>query len=148
MCDFIEQLKCEAIENNYQIVYDKADDRKEKVIDFLGKRRLAVKVYAPGNNLFSHAFSIDKQSETFILYIRFDKSFYTCVAYKNAGKTSRYFDDEDLINKNLGAVFLYLECLGFKRVVAKEMMVVDLGEGPLATGFTSSALFNVLIEDQ
>ncbi len=147
MRDIIERLKHEAIEHNYQIGFDRADDRKDQIIEFLKKRRLAVKVYAPGNDLFAHSFSIDKPHEEFVIYVRFDRNFFTATAYKKVGQGSRGVDDEDLINKHLDSIFSYLETLGLDRVIAKKLIEVELGEGPLAAGLTANSLFSVFIED-
>jgi hypothetical protein len=147
MRDFIDNLKREAIERNYQIGFDKADDRKEQIIEFLKESGLAFKLDPPGNDLFAHAFLIDQPTYTFAIYIRFDRNFFTALAFKKYKQVRIPVDDEDLINKSLGPIFSHLENLGLTRVDVRQLMAAELGEGPLAAGLTGNKLFSVFIED-
>jgi hypothetical protein len=147
MKEIIETLKREAEANEYQPDIDLADERNDQMIDFIRRSKLKVKVDTPGNDLSAHSFRIDFADESFVLYVRFDRNFYTCAAYTKLGKTRRYVDDEEQINKRLGIVLGFLENLGFQRVVARDLMMFELGNGPISAGFTSSNLFALYIED-
>src|SRR5215475_1875603 len=119
MHDLINKLKREVIEYNYQIGFDKADDRKEQITELLKESGLAFNLDSPGNDLFAHAFSIDNPNYTFVIFVRFDRDFFTVVAYKRHGHVGTFIDDEDLINKSLGPIFLQLENLGLSRIGAR-----------------------------
>jgi hypothetical protein len=148
MRDFINNLKRDAAERNYQVGFDTADDRKEQITEFLEKNGLTFKLNTPGNDLWAHEFTIEQPTYMFIIYVRFDRNFFTSVAYKKREQARIFVDDEDLINRSLGPIFSHLENLGLTKVGVMQLLPVDLGEGPLVAGFTASRLFSVFIEDE
>jgi hypothetical protein len=148
MRDVINNLKREATERNYRVGFDKADDRMEQITEFLKKSRLTFKLNTPGNDLWAHEFTIDQATYKFVIYVRFDRNFFTCIAYKKRNQASYFVDDEDLINRSLGPIFSHLENLGLTKVGVMQLLAVDLGEGPIVAGLTASSLFSVFIEDE